>query len=532
MSKYKLVYENGKIIKGSYTGIPAAADTEVIDLADYAGEGIKLVYEKDGNIYTSTTGIPADSDPVALTVAQLEGEEGPTPPTPSTLTPFKVNDVSAGIAFNINMSIDEVVAVLEKLTYTTVEGAEMALIMNSEHYEGNPYGELCVMRAPYEGSYMYGILVGGGNGTVFMSSSSEPSITPGWQSRELDENGVYFNGENITVTTLNQDSVWNGIIAGYVEPTPPTPSLTPFMDGTNFDSIYFGDVQNGDLNADLGSFVDTAAQNPGDSGYLELIRSASIIIGVMDFGIMIEPEEGEEPVHCNCLFAMDDRQGGAPTVLYATSNLEAMGVTQGYQNLVDGTYSIDADIVFKINTEYNVEHPFNGVYFGEVMTEDPIVTPLSKYEDGQSYDRMDIVGYGVGAIGPVSNAVNNFDNLVDGEQVIVSIDTKTISVCDRIDPSYQASVSKFLRIKDTNMVGEEKWYVQGPMIVYDANGGELFHFDDGGFYTVYLSEPENNEPWASSGGSGFGQSYAVTADAGFVNSILNGTIIGWNPNNE
>ncbi len=78
-NKYKLVYNAGnKVIKGSLTGIPTAAnDTEIIDLKDYADTDIKKVYEKKvdsvSGIYISTTGVVNANDIKVLDRAALEG---------------------------------------------------------------------------------------------------------------------------------------------------------------------------------------------------------------------------------------------------------------------------------------------------------------------------------------------------------------------------------------------------------------------------------------------------------------------------
>ena len=85
-NKYKLVYkDDNKVIKGSLTGIPAAAnDTEIIDLKNYTDDGFKKVYEAKVNgtakIYGSTTGIAnVANDTFIIDRADLEANEEPTP---------------------------------------------------------------------------------------------------------------------------------------------------------------------------------------------------------------------------------------------------------------------------------------------------------------------------------------------------------------------------------------------------------------------------------------------------------------------
>lgn len=74
MAKYKLVYENDRVIKGSVSGKVEKTDKDIIDLKPLKEEGFKLVYEAAGDIKASTSGVVAEDDEVIIARAALEGE--------------------------------------------------------------------------------------------------------------------------------------------------------------------------------------------------------------------------------------------------------------------------------------------------------------------------------------------------------------------------------------------------------------------------------------------------------------------------
>lgn len=119
MSKFKLVYEKDKVIKGTYTGIPADSDVELVDLKDYEDAGIKLVYEKAGEIYASTDNLPSEDDEQVISVAALEGEESPVPPVPPVptgLDNFVAGSYAGGLIIDPTaMSNDEIKAIVDQI---------------------------------------------------------------------------------------------------------------------------------------------------------------------------------------------------------------------------------------------------------------------------------------------------------------------------------------------------------------------------------------------------------------------------------
>lgn len=151
-------------------------------------------------------------------------ELGGDTPEPISLVEFKVGDSiveGTKAAFNINMSVDDVVSILEDLNAQS--GDNVALITTKEGNKDAYYIDVQL----YEGMYIITVMdreAKSGN-IVFISKDFEIEGTPltkGWQFGEdaLDTNGqismyVETYGD---IVSLNSDAEWNGVIAGIVKP--------------------------------------------------------------------------------------------------------------------------------------------------------------------------------------------------------------------------------------------------------------------------------------------------------------------------
>ena len=237
---FKLIYERmtdgARTLYATKTGIPNVEDAELaFGLSKEEIADIKLVYEKDGQIMVSFTGIPSVEDVPATITADGElvigDSDEPVPPTPVTGKLVIGNSIEQ-FKVALDMSIDEVVEILEKLPYN--DDGEVVLING---VDSPRYGLVSVHKFIDDSGevvYYMGLLDGipvflskeiddGGNimpaGWVHAMQMEDVTVTPVTANGIVDFNliaeqlGMEYGFEYSTlITEMYSDELWNDVL--------------------------------------------------------------------------------------------------------------------------------------------------------------------------------------------------------------------------------------------------------------------------------------------------------------------------------
>lgn len=281
----------------------------------------------------------------------------PTPPTPTpTLTQFSVSDITNRIACNTEMSIDEVVAELEKLTYTQAEQTDLAILAEAPEAQG-AYGLIAAQRAVMGDVTVYALLSGD---TLLFVSMGMNGLQAGWQSNELDEDGIFNRGWSFTISQLNQASIWNGILMGYATPVEPTPSLTPYSDNdtiANGDKIYF------DTEAHIAQILAGLTYEEVDEGVYQCILISTLV------GEDMQPILTAQRIGDVYILELNSNTNITPTdpegifTVWASAAVQEAGISEGWQNIDDdGSVTLSADTSATISV--SSQSGWNGIICG------------------------------------------------------------------------------------------------------------------------------------------------------------------------
>lgn len=142
-------------------------------------------------------------------------------------------------------------------------------------------------------------------------------------------------------------------------PVPPPAELTPFAVGNYIAGFDFGNVNNGDTNADLDAFL-TAL---GDE-YTVLVEAYYDTANAITLA-----------AYKGGLFYAGDLQSSAiPVYSLTAGTIEGMTFTRGYQNLVDGKATSGIENSYAVDTILDAEG-WNGILVGAVAGEVPPTPP-------------------------------------------------------------------------------------------------------------------------------------------------------------
>ena len=308
-----------------------------------------------------------------------EGEDQPTPPTPSSLTPFvDGQELKVGDKIKFNLSLDK--SIIDNF-------------LNSIEYPTE--GNLCILLAPNEGDDILTamdltkvgfdtkfIISDADKMTIFYSTNtvtdpgSGVKIEAGWQPIVLENDGeieMSLEEGNTTLDHLNDVEGWNGIIAGYVAGEPGPGDLTPFEAGG---SLHAGDKIKVNLNAsneDVCNYLSTltydqhsstcfllnTTNHPGESGQ-------SMRIAAMNFGTSYVIMATDATGYPSAFFGYDTetQQGGW--------NLENFDVDPEDETKRLDTYTIKVEggVEYYKDIELNdTASEWNGVFIGVVKGE-------------------------------------------------------------------------------------------------------------------------------------------------------------------
>lgn len=229
------------------------------------------------------------------------------------------------------------------------------------------------------------------NGTVFGSVEGEEPVVSTHTITTTVTNGTYSGDTEITdggtaSVTISADSGYDlpstvsatGATASYdsttgvislSEPTgnvtiiaectqqTPTPSLTPISVGQTITGIDFGNVQNGDTNADLDAFL--AGLTYTDMGGFDVCS----IVGASNGAIAMA-------ISTDDWYVITSVSGGDAIIIYATAagiDLSSIGIsdtsTLGYQNLTSGKIAFGTSVEVATVSD---EQGWNGILMGAV----------------------------------------------------------------------------------------------------------------------------------------------------------------------
>ena len=159
-----------------------------------------------------------------------------------------------------------------------------------------------------------------------------------------------------------------------VPPTPPTPStLVAFTKPQTIKGFDFGNVQNGDTNAALDTFLLglEVDMNP------EPLMTGTNDVMLLATHIVVPDEDPSKAINAGVLFGgdFDHDVEGDMVVYYSTSafSYEGITATQGYQNLTDGKYGyINPENTSDTYTIRDDESVWNGIFIGADVAEAPV----------------------------------------------------------------------------------------------------------------------------------------------------------------
>lgn len=378
---YKLIYQKAKELYASKKPIPMADDA-VIDtgLTEEEKSKLKLVYETKDSIIVNFTGLPtAEDKPIVLT-ADGEPVVGPSgdEPTPITMVPFEVGQKIVGFYFG-NVKNGDINEELESLLLAAPAMYEKETVFVGGDNKETGFGALMLYHIVDEeiGDLAFVGYSANGSGmpTVLYSTRDVDfegiQLTRGYQNLT---NGCYncptFVAEYVSYNI--EDTSWNGNFIGAIEykpgPTPPA-TLTKFTMEQAIKGFDFGNVNNGDANSALDSFL------LGLPGSME---PTPLITGIGDVMLMathiVYPSEG---IDAGVLYGTDfDHDTGKDIVFYySTSSFEMEGysIGKGYQNLTNGKYSyLDPNSYSNVKSIRDDEALWNGIYAGADKYEGPI----------------------------------------------------------------------------------------------------------------------------------------------------------------
>ena len=216
------------------------------------------------------------------------------------------------------------------------------------------------------------------------------SWTKGWQN--YTDGIVTYNlgiKDSATAEITSLDTVFdaelNGKVFGKIGEPGPTPSLTSFELGQTVKGFDFGNVSNGDINADLDAFL--LALEPGSEA------------------LMVSSDDYEQLLLCGRFESRDEQpsagiimDNATGTFLYATDEVYEHGeklCSKGFQNLTDGKYILPNDVVFEVAhmNEGLEDTSWNGRLVGAVLGEPGPTPSLSPLYTGQTFDIGDKIHF-------------------------------------------------------------------------------------------------------------------------------------------
>lgn len=416
---YKLIYQKAKELYASKKSIPMADDA-IIDtgLTEEDKKTLKLVYETKDSIIVNFTGLPtAEDKPIVLT-ADGEPVVGPSgdEPTPIMMVPFEVGQKIIGFYFgnvkngDINEELESFLLaapIMDEKETVFVGGADEKTgfgMLMLYHIVDEEIGDLAFVGYSADGSGMPIVL--------YCTRDVEfegLQLTRGYQNLT---NGCYncpaFAAEVVSYNI--DDTSWNGKFIGAIEykpgPTPPV-TLTKFTIEQAIRGFDFGNVNNGDINSALDSFL---------LGLPGAMEPTPLITGTGDTLLMathiVYPQAG---IDAGVLYGTDFDHGveGDIVFFYSTSSFEMEGhsIEKGYQNLTSGKYGyLDPNSYSNVKSIRDDEALWNGIYAGADKYEGPIddgsddgSSSSSSSDDGSSSSSSDPSDYEV-TVNSVSNA--------------------------------------------------------------------------------------------------------------------------------
>lgn len=430
---YNLLYQKLKAVYASKTGRPNADDQPVdFGLTEEEIAKIKLVYETKDNILVSYSNIPTEEDLAVAVTVDGESVIGPSGDTPATgLNAAKAGDRFIDFHFDTSLTpnkddfnwteADGYISVIAAFNWhqrgssEDIDGNAFAAqyipagTMESEEEEGRYNKEIFIIM-DFNGNFVYvndvkevdeflgGGVVGSEDG--WQVGSFKEFIEKYEIDWDLSEDSygellTQIPGENDYIPDYVQTA--NGKYYGfkqsdyYKQPGPTPTSLIPFSAGQTIKGFDFGNVKNGDVNADLSNFLLTKVPEGGSestTGYFVIADGDNALIGVnlnsqvTGLGMVFIPS------------------GSSPIILYATQDFTVGGIsgTKGFQNLTDGKYiisgsEIKAPTVSEVSV--NIEDTsWNGTLIGAVEAEPGPTPPPGPLYTMEAFEIGDDLGIG------------------------------------------------------------------------------------------------------------------------------------------
>lgn len=436
-------------------------------------------------------------------------EDEPTPPTPTTLTPFALNQyVQGGI---INVEGDTTVLDTYLANFPTTYGSHKELIKTSDPDEDNQIVINIANTMSGDESWWenYVLYVGIGRRMFVYSTNAQHTEVPGaidipggWN--ELNPSAQTPEEMFIPVSTNQEvelekvvqvsvcDEVANdinGVYFGAIEGEQPVVGLTPFSVGQYISGVDFGDVQNGDISEEMETFFASLGLNSGES--LSLVTATDDILTVyaQDF-------EG------TMAYVLTIGEG----MVYSTMAFES--TVHGFNNLIDGKHMFSDSFEVEV---VNQAEGWNGILVGAVEGQ-PVPVGLTPFSVGQSF-------------GAESLKVNINKTTEEVASVIANMedDTSLVSV------SQSGQALPLLLIQDGGAEQGGKIIVVADMPIFVTTSYEYEDKDSGKTITVPAGWQYDSEEMPIDRETGIVDlSHYFPSSMTFEVSAVNSEVTGWN----